>query len=315
MYNEKQKLSFMNDYTERESTKKFVGSLFDALERYEELYNKDICFMDLDELQPAVDSVIGLRVTTKWSKVATIREYIKWCGRKGIPNVSDAIKHINILGIDKIKGSMVSSPMDLHKCLNNTFDNEEEQTAQSVFHAYFWMAFMGVPIDYTVCIEKEHIDFESMILRYNGDEWPMYRESLRAFKNVVLLTKFKFDNGYYKEPIYRNRVPGTTILRGVRSTPPLKFLRSNASAIFTKSIESGRTHKRLSYERVKRSGIFYRMHEAEICGEPVDFFELANAAMADKEYALDKGRTKKNLIEREARAMMEEYQSWKLAFY
>lgn len=176
------------------------------------------------------------------------------------------------------------------------------------------MAFSGIREEDTLSITASDVDFMDMSIRYGENCVPLYRESLPAFHNAVELPGFLYKHPNYAKEIRRDRVPGDTIMRGVRATTKTMSIRSMLSHRSAAALQDGKTKQQLSFYRVWMSGLFYRMYERERAGIPVDFSDAAVDFMSGRTYVV-KGRVKlehkQNKIEKD---YMEDYQRWKLAF-
>lgn len=314
MYNEELKVRFIKDYTSSINTANVATVIFNAFEKYEGVWQADLCTQGADVLQAAVDEVVGIRAKSKWMTLTILKEYVKWCMAMKVPGACDGMLHIETVGLDKIRHQMVSSPLHLQKFLDTLFDPESEETMDNLYRCYFWMAYGGIDEDDTILIKAEDVDLTEMVIRYKDTRVPIYRESLPAFRNAVSLGSFLYKNANYKKPIRRDRLVGDTIMRGIKATTKTFTMRTTLSKRNIKAVKDGKTDMQLSFYRVRMSGLFYRAYEMERAGIPVDFSEAAVNAMEGKTYSLS-GRVKiehkQNRIERD---YMEDYQRWKLAF-
>jgi len=314
MYNEEQKVSFIKSYTGSLNTANVATTIFNALEKYEANWQADFCTKSKDELQPVIDEIVGLRTKSQWMTLIILKEYVKWCIAMKVPGACDGMLHVEAVGLDKIRHQMVSSPLHLQKYLDELFDPESEETIDNIYRCYFWMAYGGIDEEDTILITKEDINFEQMTITYKEPNVPIYREAIPAFRNAVSLTSFLYKHPNYSKTIRRDRIGGNTIMRGIKAETKTFTMRTTLSKRNIKAVEEGLTDLRLSFYRVRMSGLFYRIYERERAGIPVDFSEAAMRAMAGKEYSI-KGRIKlehkQNRMERD---YMEDYQRWKLAF-
>lgn len=314
MYNEELKVRFIKDYTNSINTANVATVIFNAFEKYEEVWQADLCTQSAEALQTAVDEAVGIRAKSKWMTLIILKEYVKWCMAMKVPGACDGMLHIETVGLDKIRRQMVSSPLHLQKYLDTLFDPESEETMDNLYRCYFWMAYGGIDEEDTISIKTEDVDFKEMVIRYKDTRVPIYREALPAFQNAVSLGSFLYKNANYKKPIRRDRLSGDTIMRGIKATTKTFTMRTTLSKRNIKAIKEGKTDMQLSFYRVRMSGLFYRVYERERAGIPIDFSEAAVHAMEGKTYSLT-GRVKiehkQNRIERD---YMEDYQRWKLAF-
>ena len=314
MYNEQQKARFIKDYTGSLNTANVAETIFNALERYEDSWNADLCTRSAEELQPVIDEIVGLRAQSKWMTLTILKEYVKWCMLMNIPGACDGMLHIEGAGLDKLKHQMVSSPLHLQRFLDEVFDVESEETIDNIYRCYFWMAYGGIDEEDTIQIKKSDVNFSQMIISYKSTSVPIYREAIPAFQNAVNLNSFVYKHPNYTKVIRRDRVPGETIMRGIKASTKTFTMRTTLSKRNIQAIKDGLTDLQLSFYRVRMSGLFYRVYEMERAGIPVSFSEAALRVMEGKTYSLygrEKLHHKQNKIER---SYLEDYQRWKLAF-
>ena len=91
MYNEELKTRFIRDYTGSLNTANVATTIFNAFEKYEQEWNADLCTKSAEELQPAVDEVVGLRTKSKWMTLIILKEYVKWCIAMQVPGACDGM--------------------------------------------------------------------------------------------------------------------------------------------------------------------------------------------------------------------------------
>ena len=120
MYNEELKKQFVRSYTTSINTAKLCESVFNQFEAYERTWNADLCTKSAKELQPIVDSIVGLRARSKYSRLIMLKDYVKWCmGVANVPNACDGMLQINTVGLDKIRHQTIASPLHLQKYLQD----------------------------------------------------------------------------------------------------------------------------------------------------------------------------------------------------
>lgn len=316
MYNEEQKTQFIRSYTQSIHTANVAETVFSAMEKYENEWGRDLCTQSAEVLQPVIDEITGLRSKSQGMSLAILREYVKWCLVMKVPDACDGMLHITTVGLEKIKTQMVSSPLHLQKYLDEVFDVEGKETVDLIYRCYYWMAFSGIKEDDTLLVTAKDIDFENMCIHWNEREYPLYREAVPAFRLASTLTGFNYEHPNY-QTIRRDRIPGDTIMRGIRAVMKPKGMRSILTHRSMDAIKEGKTKLHLSFYRVWMSGLFYRTYENERAGLPVSFSETAVDFMSGKEYAVNgvnkyiKLSHKQNRIEKD---YMEDYERWKLAF-
>lgn len=313
MYNQEQKTKFIRSYTESIKTAQVAERLFNATEPFEESAGKDICTFSPEELQPVADEVFAMRSGSKWLPIAILQEYAKWCIAGAVPNAQDNIRKVNLLGLDKIKNGMVSGPAHLQKFLDAVYDPEKEETVDNIYRCFFWMAFCGIEENDIITVKRGDVDFQSMTVTVLDREYPFPREAIPAFRNAATLSTFNYKHPHYRT-IRRDRAPGDEILRGIKALQEVHILRANASHTIAMARKAGLVSQALSYERVRLSGLFYRVYEQERAGIPPDFYTVAAQYMEGKEYSMPGSVTLKAIQNNKAKSYMDDYQRWKLAF-
>lgn len=225
--------------------------------------------------------------------------------------------HVSVVGLEKIRSRMVANPLHLQSCLDKLFHPEIENRIDNLYRCYFWMVYGGIKEADTVLVRESDVDFAEMRIKYGDTSAPIYREAIPSFRNAVGLTSFLYEHPGYGKPIQRDRVPGDTIMRGVKADAKIMTIRSTLSKHIADMVNQGKVDVKLSYYRVWLSGVFYRMYEYERAGGEVNFSGIAAEAMVGKTYVvngINKRITKEHKQNQKKKDYMEDYQRWKLAF-
>lgn len=243
-----------------------------------------------------------------------LKDYVKWCiGVAKVPNACDGMLQITTVGLDKMRHQTVASPLHLQKYLDTICSPDSDKATDSIYRCYYWLAYGGVAEEDILKVKCSDVDFGNMVVHYNGTEIPIYREALAAFKNCAELTQFVYNHPNYTKTVWKERVDGDTLVRGVRSNISLYSMRVEISR--RAKMNEEKTGLRLSYFRTWISGVFYRAYERELIGDTPDFSAVAAAKMEGKVYKLESGRnTQESKKRKVVKDYMEDYQRWKLAF-
>ena len=315
MYNEERKQAFIKSYTKSINVANAAVYTFRAFQPYEEAYKKDLSSLTLEELQPAIDKILCLKSESKLSQLILLREYVRWCGANHMPDVTDSIMRVDISGINKMREQMVSGPLQLQNYFNQVFTPEKEETMDNIYRCWMWMGFAGMREKDTLEVLDTDVDFSEMVIRFHGEEYPIYKEAIPAFKNAVRLTAFRYIHpNYTDKTVIRDRVPGHLLLRGIKANVKIMTVRSVISKHLSNCNKTGRSEKNLSFYRIALSGIFYRVYEKERAGIPPDFSEYVLRDTAGKEYSLKSGVKLQSVLNSREREYMKNYQRWKIAF-
>lgn len=317
MYNEELKTRFIQEYTQSLSRAEACQQAFNAMEPYEEQWGADFCTRSAAELEPVIEQLVGFRVRSRWQRIIIFQKYVKWCIANRVNGACDGMLHIENIGLSKVRAQMVANPLQLQKYLDVICEPESEQTTDNIYRCFYWMSYSGMEEEAILRVKCSDVDFDNMVIHLDGQEFEIYRQAIPAFKNAATLTEFVYKHPNYPpdKKVIRNRAPGDTLIRGIRSTTSALALRVELSRRSKKFIEDGSTDKQLSHYRVWLSGLFYRMHQRELAGIPVDFSGEASRFMEGKTYKLDTGR---NTPEAKKRAVVndyvQDYERWKAAF-
>lgn len=311
MYNEEQKTRFIKSYTQSLSTAKAAVRVFNFVEPYEVSWGADLCTRSAEELRPVVNAVVGRRDASKWTSLGVLRQYVRWCVAHDIPGATDGILKINSAGLEKVRLQMVSGPVHLQRYLDSFLDPIEDETIDLVYRCFYWLAFLGFDEDEALSIRSGDVDFENMRVTYGGRSCVIYPQALPVLRKCAQLHSFRYNHPRYT--VMRDRVPGDLLLRGVKSDANISTIRSAISRRNEKAVKDRRADMRLSFTRIRTSGVFYRMYENELAGFPVDFAAVTSDFMEGKTY-VNRTRSARETATTIEREFTEDYNRWKIVF-
>lgn len=316
MYNEALKNQFVTEYAKSISKSDVCISAFNAMAPYEEQWGADLCTKTQEELEPVVENLVGFRVQSKWLRLSIYRDYVKWCLANNVPGACDGMLKVEALGLSKVRTQMVANPLQLHRYLDLICESESEETTDLLYRCFYWLSFCGLEEEDIFKVKCSDVDFYDMVIRHDGYEYEIYRESIPTLKRLATLDEFVYKHPNYLpgKTVYRHRVPGDILIRGVRTVPSARSMRSELTKRSKLHFDAGHTDKQLSHYRVWLSGLFYRMYERERAGMPVDFSAEASKYMEGRTYKFD---SKRNTVDAKRRVIMgeflQDYYRWKAA--
>lgn len=320
MYNSELKEQFISEFSTSIGRRNAAMVMFNALEPYEEAWGADLCTRSTEELQPVVSEIVGFRTSSKKLRLTILREYVNWCLEKKVPGACDGLLLIEKIGLEKLKRQTVANPQHLQRYLDCICDKENEKTVDNIYRCFYWLAYSGIKENLVMDVAVSDVDLEEMVIRFDGAEYPIYREAIGAFKNCVSLTQFRYKHPNYNAntEVFRDRASGEMLLRGF-STPKsitafrVEMSRKAKEPKYREDFADDSLDLKLSFYRVWLSGLFYRTYEAERAGMPVDFMAAAIEFTDGKTYKL--GR---NLIGAKHRQIandyFKDYSRWKEAY-
>lgn len=261
----------------------------------EEIFsNTDLCQFSTENLVRVFDNQFGVGVHTSEQALAVIKRYTEFCELLGA-HTSKEIYEFKPDVYQKIRSRMVASPLHLSVRLQEAFGKLSTESADCLYHCMMWMAFAGVPQSTLPTITTNDIDFIKLHVRADDRNYPIYHESIDAFRYACQNTRFEIANAHGKYT--RERVPGNILLRGlvnqnINTVSMLRYMRDRAK----------KNGVILNYSLIKRSGHFYRIYELERAGFTPDFAGL----IAEK---LERGTHIANIS-----LIRRDYEAWKKAF-
>ena len=312
MYNEKQKIRFIKETAKSISSADTLEYMFNRFEKFEELWGKDVCQASDEELQQLMNNTFGIKTSSASLYTKLLKRYILWCKNNDIHS-RDAAIYLRQDYQSRVRSSFVANPVHLQYCLDLIFDGEDNRTIDNVYRSYFWIAFGGVDESKIKLVKRSDVDLYNMIVRFDNEEFPIYREGIKALRNTANLDSFMYTHPNYTKAIERQRFDNQTLLSGIKSIPSAETFRSQVSTIILKASKQKDNVVRISYDRVRLSGIFFRAYEAEQI-----FGEADLSAEIDKRVndARVSGSTMKESVYRYqvGSRLIADYNRWKTTF-
>lgn len=328
MYNESQKMAFVNSRNQP-TTKKFVTSIFNWFEPYENEWGMDLALQSAEVLQPVVNELSGLRSKSTELLLIMLKEYVKWLKNNGY-QYGRGIYGVQIDSIEKVRSQMISSPAHLVEVMKKVdtglkkkdgssifkgFDPAESETVDVIYRVFLWMAFSGLYDTEAIQVKDTDIDLDRLVINFNGQKYKIYQEAKLDFEKACRLTDFNYIHPHYETR--RKRVDGNLIMRSMRSEEiDLMTIRPIVNKKLNPKTEGdkSRLKVKLSYNKIYLSGAFYRMFEQERMGRPVDFSTLVAKDMKNTDYTTSATRTLNTIANKLEREYMADYDKWKCAF-
>lgn len=315
MYNEELKRKFIDYVSSSINTRESCVEVFKIFAPYEEEWGSDLCTRTAEELKPIVSSMVGVRSNGHRLRMSILRSYGKWCIDNNVDGATYGAITVNPDVLDKMRMQTVISPVHLQKFLDSIYSKESENTVDNIYRCFYWLAYGGCPEEYIPKITTDDVDFYNMVVKYNGKEYPIYREGIKAFKVCVDMYYFVHIHPNYVEDIKRLRCDGNILIRGIKSVPSEASIRAEISRRNRNALADKKTDLKLSYYRVWLSGVFYRTYQLELIGVEPDFMDLAAEFMNGKTYNLSSGRNTIAAKQRQiARDYLRDYDNWKMTF-
>lgn len=324
MYESERKEQFLSENSITGSMERIFRNAFELIAPLEEQKNADVCTWDEAELKKLLEFLSGFRSYSSDNRAKLLRRYVRWCIDKGVPGAGDAIFGIKAAGYSKVREMTLSGPEHLQKILDTLFDPVSSVTSDNIMRGYCWLAFSGLSDQEIVDLRSSDVDLENFCVVFGGDSFPLCQQSIPCMRILREMGAFRYYHpGYDNDFIWRPRMDGEKLLRGIRAAEPsVLHLRSMLSKAVNASYKSGKIDVKISHYRIWISGEFYRMFLRERAGEEIDFSHLAERSFKLREekgdpYKLDSGNNRKTAAGKKREiesAYREDYQRWKFAY-
>ena len=308
MFNKDLKDKFIEEQSGSKKTFDRVKSLMHAVGKFEDEWNADICTRSVEELTPVIGKIIGVRNYTHMTDLSTLRRYARWCLKNEVPGATDSLLQIKDVGYDKLVGCMVSGPKQLQERLNLVFPPESDCMMENVYRCFFWMAFSGLEEQETIMVTAKDVDLKNLIIRVNGNKYPIYKEAVPVFRHLITANCFMHLRG--SQEIVIKRTSGSSILRGIRDIGDMSYekVRQAASRKVKTALGQSEDNLTITYTKTKLSGLFYRTYRTELSLGKYDFDDAVDV------YLKDKPRVTRFKREAVAAEYEVDYSRWKAAF-
>lgn len=319
MYNDDQKTTFIRESTRSISTAFTMQGMFKLSEAFENKFGKDLCEFSDGEIAEFISSAAPTRIDHKRQYKSTLRLYFKWCNKNGLCDVIPDIDVEKCGSLEKIRSQFVVNPVQMQMRLDNVFEPEEWNTIHCTYRAFLWLAFIGLSTDEAINLRASDVDMNSMRIRCCDFVYKIPTEAAYSLSVCASRVNFAYKHpNYTADFIYRDRVPGDKILRGIKSDAvnPIKFI-DTISALTREKRKAGAIgNENVTFKKASISGVFYRMYMRETAGLPIDFTEdaLMMATKGSRSSDDKKSAVPGHPISQIKSSLKKDYEQWKLAF-
>lgn len=313
LYDPYRKIWFMEEYASTKNSMDVLYSFFNIIGRYEKEIDKDLSLMTTEELKTAFSRLGATKITTRMNHLNFVRAYRRWCEQNRFPITDVDLKRLSIIETDIIRKRYVKSPGALQQYLDIVVPDLESKQSDRLFRGVMWLAYSGILMEKADKVRCSDVDIDNRRIRFEGENYPLYEESIPVMRFLATSDTILYDHGNYK--IERKRVEGDTLLRGIRGTPDAKWFMSEFNRRAAKKVKDGETNIRLNYYTVLNSGRFYREWHLESSLNRTNFRRYAEIDMSSDPERVNKGEAlyKRSVINK-TEGLSREYVSWRLAF-
>ena len=316
MYNEERKLQFIHETETASGNDAWISAVFNLIEVSERKLGRDIAEFTASEVGEALATPGVITAVTIENRIPLIVRYKKWCAEHGFESVQALSSEIMVDISDNIRGTMVAGPAHLASLLAESFPDVHKKSAKVIYRAYLWFAFSGMEKEEAVALRVSDVNIRQRKAHTNRDRWYTIHElGIRDVARACELKEFernvRFGVGTFP------RADGDLILRGRRlnkEIPPEKYIRETLRPTVQSGFKAA-GHPGLSYDRIRKSGIFYEAFSREAIAEiPPNFYTLAHDDFELGHPEPVSPGAKHKSIQRINAMYNRDYSAWKRAF-
>lgn len=316
IYNQQLKQEFTKQYSDKPNVHRVCDSVFMSFCEAEETMGKDLCTMSEEEIAPLAAKLLGMAVSSRWFRARILKDYVKWCIENGVEGSRSDALNIKYDDATIMKYQTVKSPIQLKKYLDTIYDSDnDDQSIPSVeimYKCHFWLAYAGMAERDIPLVKTDDVDLINMVVHYDGNEYPIYREALDIFRACSTLLELSHDHGIYTN--VRGRGDGNNLTRGMNESLSAGVAKTNFCKKIKVKMNQGDTDIKLSYRRIWLSGVFYRVYQNEDIGIQPDFSNIDDMKNRDQRNFGVRTQELKIIRTRQiASEYLNDYHRWKLA--
>lgn len=281
IFNSEIKSSFLATLTP--DRKRLALAFFRDAAPFEEIAGRDISsFSDSESIGAARRAFSTmLRRKSRLMLANVINSYYRWCIANNVP---DAVEHkpIPMELVNEVSDELlIFSPAHLQTIMDKVFDPESDGTVDNAYRCFLWMAYAGLSIESAVALKEENFLLQSFQVSINDEIGVLYPQAIPCLQNCINMKQFTYKHPNYPS-VMKDRVPGDYILRGTRGA----YNDMDRVTITFRTILARRCKQsgvNLTYNSCYYNGLYYRIHESELChGEAPDFNYIAAQTPAGK---------------------------------
>ena len=263
---------------------------------------------------------VAFRKASRFTVLHFARKFVSWRIERNDGGVSRGMLDFRPdEDLAETRAETVANPYGLQCVLDEVYPPESEKTVSNVYRCFAWCGFSGVPYRDMLELTARNIDFDSGLIRTDADDYPLYAESIQAFR-IACESDWFYSNHPNHKNVVRYRVDGDTLLRGITAGVTHESMTRRFVGDFKKARDEGSTKSKIKYETLLKSGVFFRMSETETNRMPADFSKEIEKHIDDRYsengygYRLHGEDITEKVADKVENIMYEEYYRWKLAF-
>ena len=315
--NEDSKQQFISDTKTTKQNEQWIAGLFRSVIHAEEEFGKDLADMNADEVNKALASSDVISSITIANRIPFVVRYKHWCADHGFGALIISADELNVDLSDNIRDTMVATPASLSHALDMAMKPTNPDSAMYIYRAFLWMGFAGLYSDDAIKVRDSDVDFRQRRILFNNRWYMIPDEGIEDLKRAARIESFcRIDTESGKIRHFR-RSEGDLIMRGQNprneALSDRQYVRSTLTYVIADRFTSA-GYSGMSFNRIRKSGIFFRTLQSELKGFPVNFYEVGHDDYIHTGKVETAGQTKQKILRRTILSYEKDYEAWKIAF-
>lgn len=316
MYNKEQKERFLDAINIANGNRSWAIGVFNTIENMETETGRDLAMLSPEEVGTALLSSGARSYVTIANRLPLVVRYKNWCAENGIDAVTMLSSEIVFDLSVNIKQTMVCTPKQLDRILHEAFpDRKGMSTMAPAYRAYMWFAFSGMFEEDAVQVRMRDINLQDRLVYVSNRWYGLEPESIPEIKAASKFTTLDREMADGSIRHYR-REEGDVILRGrklEKSISPKDYVKKTLRPLIQSYMkEIGRVD--FTFQKVRRSGLFYETFRREVRGLAPNFYTIAVDDYERDNHKPVTESIRKRTISRGNLNYERDYSAWKRAF-
>lgn len=324
MYNTEQKSAFLNTI-DNDNSYKAYKKCFNAIEKLEERFGKDISDMSVEELLIVIDSCTGTRFSNTNAFISLIKSYIDWCIQSGKTTSENNFDKINRTDVNKSRVYYIKYLRDRQELedmigvvfKHDFYYNEDVDMQKELI---IRLAYEGMHEKEIILLKKQDVDFENNTLKSPLYDGVFYKVDDRIMKlvefciNQKTITIQEARRGIEKteklcqnDYVIRKRIAAVRKTSGEEKPNTVSVVVKVLVNFVQKYCEMTDNYKELSFAKVRESRMFHDIYNS---GREESYIE--NEIRTDIE--MRNPDIKKRALNDRITEIKKTYRAWKEAF-
>lgn len=324
MYNAEQKSAFLNTI-DNDNSYKAYKKCFNAIEKLEERFGKDISNMSVEELLIVIDACTGTRFSNTNAFISLTKTYVDWCIQSGKTTSENNFDKINRTDVNKSRVYYIKylkDKQELEDMIGVVFkpDYDYNEDIDMQKELIIRLAYEGMHEKEIVLLKKQDVDFENKTLKSPLYDGVFYKVDDRIMElitfciNQETITTEDTRRGIEKKErlcvndyVIRKRIAAVRKTSGEEKPNTISVAVKVLVNFLQKYSDATDNYKELSFAKIRESRTFHDIYNS---GREESFIE--NEVRTDIE--MKNPGIKPRALNDRVTEVKKTYRAWKEAF-